>query len=124
MTRRVLVTGSRDWADYTAVMAALSFELMVAEFVGDDMVVIHGGARGADHIADVWARTMACLEVEEYPADWDRYGKAAGHIRNFEMVALGADVCLAFPLGESKGTRGCMELADKAGIQVVNYGDS
>ncbi|BBX09437.1 hypothetical protein MAIC_42400 [Mycolicibacterium aichiense] len=55
---------------------------------------------------------------EWHPADWDQYGKAAGHIRNNHMVSLGADLCLPFPLGESRGTRGCMLAAQKAGIPM------
>jgi hypothetical protein len=39
------------------------------------------------------------------------------------MVSLGADVCLAFPLGASPGTRGCMNIAERAGIHVINKGD-
>jgi hypothetical protein len=124
MTRRVLVTGSREWTDYDAVADALNLELMVAEFLGEDMVVVHGKARrGADPMADRWARAAGPrVQPEEHPAEWDLYGKSAGHRRNAVMVARGADVCLAFPLGESRGTRGCMKLAEKAGIQVVNHG--
>lgn len=64
------------------------------------------------------ARRMG-WEVQAYPADWDRYGRSAGHRRNAQMVADGADLCLAFPLGESRGTRGCMRLASQAGIRVL-----
>jgi hypothetical protein len=97
--------------------------------------VIHGGQKGfdrwtgewygADYIADVLARQMGA-DVEPYPVPkeaWRRLGKAAGPIRNKVMVDAGADICLAFPLGESRGTRGCMELADAAGIPIRNWGD-
>ena len=53
-----------------------------------------------------------------HPADWDKHGKAAGMIRNREMVALGADICLAFPIGRSPGTRACIREAQRAGIPV------
>ena len=85
-------------------------------------VVVHGAARGADSHADHAAMNWGWTP-ERHPADWDRYGKSAGHRRNAHMISLGADVCLAFPLGESVGTRGCMQLAEAAGIPVVNLGD-
>lgn len=81
---------------------------------------MHGGARGADTLASVEAKQWG-FNVEVHPADWRSHGKAAGHRRNAEMVKLGADVCLAFPLGESRGTRGCMRLAEAAGIPVKVY---
>ncbi|ATN88129.1 hypothetical protein SEA_CINDARADIX_56 [Mycobacterium phage Cindaradix] len=121
--RRVLVTGSRDWMDRHAVWNTLQAEL---DRHPDGIVVVHGAARGADDIADRWAWGMLQMgyrvEPEDHPADWDTYGRAAGHRRNAQMVRLGADVCHAFPLKDSIGTFGCMELAEKAGIPVVNHG--
>lgn len=120
---RILVTGSRFWTDWATVRDAL-VEAARPWIKGNDtnngkhVTVVHGGARGADTIAGELAKVMG-LNVEVHPADWDRYGKAAGHIRNTEMVNAGADVCLAFPLGESRGTRHCMRTAEKAGIPVV-----
>lgn len=58
------------------------------------------------------------IEIESHPAEWGKYGDAAGPIRNAKMVSLGADVCLAFQKGNSSGTAGCITLADKAGITV------
>jgi hypothetical protein len=85
-------------------------------------IVVHGGARGADTLADQVARGWGWEpELHEVTdKDWDFYGRSAGHRRNAHMVSLGADVCLAFPLGESRGTRGCMKLAAAAGIFVAD----
>lgn len=89
--------------------------------------MVTGGALGADDIADRWAWGMKQegwnVTPELHRADWDKFGRSAGHIRNNTMVKLGADVCLAFPIGESRGTRGCMRLAERAGITVINFGD-
>lgn len=116
---RILVTGSREWTDRSLIRSVL-----LGYTYSLDPVLVHGGARGADTIA---AQEFAELfgergTVETHEADWDRYGPSAGPVRNAAMVALGADVCLAFPLGESRGTRGCMALAEKAGIPVLDYG--
>lgn len=122
---RILVTGSRNWTDRDAIARAL-FDALAAyarEAIREMPVLVHGGARGADTIADqVWRERMLWAELadpEIHRADWERYGRRAGMVRNAEMVNAGATVCLAFPLGDSPGTRGCIRLAEKAGIPVV-----
>jgi hypothetical protein len=111
---RILVTGSRNWTNDEAILAAF------ADYAGQDVTLVSGACpTGADALAEEIAERFLGWEVERHPADWDRHGKAAGPIRNQEMVDLGADVCLAFPLGESRGTRHCMAAAKRAGIPVV-----
>lgn len=119
---RILVTGSRNWTDRVTIGNALQKAVLDLPWDGisEHVTVVHGGARGADTYADVVARTFG-FHVEVHPADWQREGKAAGPLRNARMVALGADVCLAFPLGIAAGTRHCMRLAEKAGIPVKIY---
>jgi len=142
--RRVLVTGSRDWVDRAAVEQALEEQFYTHTDIRQVMVVVHGdNPTGADAIADDWAEKMAeggLVRAERHPAEWDAdcgmgcpghrrarpdgstYCPVAGHLRNQRMVDLGAEVCLAFPLGTSRGTRDCMRRARRAGIRVVNLG--
>jgi hypothetical protein len=116
---RILVTGSRDWTDRSAIHRALLNAAGSIPFTR--VTVVHGAARGADGLAHDVALKLGMM-VEPHNAEWSRHGKSAGHVRNAHMVSLGADVCLAFPLGESRGTRGCMEMAERAGIPVINLG--
>jgi hypothetical protein len=121
MTRRVLVTGSRDWSDRRVVAEALLAARDALELTGDGrMLLVHGAAPGADLIAAELATAWG-WDVEAHPALWLLLGKAAGPIRNSEMVALGADVCLAFPLPHSRGTLDCMRRAEEAGIPVWEF---
>ena len=129
-TYRILVTGSRDWTEETTIEHAIKTELAVAAALDPPpsrVVLIHGAgqgrnrAPGADTIADRIAARWQ-ISREAYPANWKRYGRGAGPRRNQGMVDLGAQVCLAFPLGESTGTRGTMHKAERAGIPVVAYG--
>ena len=115
---RVLVTGGRDWVKKHHRLAIYSVLIVLrTEFDGSSFVLVHGGARGADtvaaEIASLWGWTIEC-----YPADWKTHGKAAGPIRNSEMVADGADCCLAFLSPESKGTRDCIRKVKKAAIPI------
>ena len=114
---RVLVTGSRDWDD----MQELRYALIHATAIHlPSVVIVHGACpTGADAMAAEWASDMG-VQAEEHPADWDGLGKGAGPRRNAEMVAAGANVCLAFYKhgAGNKGTDHCASLAGKAGIPV------
>lgn len=115
---RILVTGSRHWTSRTAVDHALStarYDLAG----GGPITVVHGDCpAGADLFASLWARKVAGIDEEAHPADWDTHGRAAGPIRNQQMVDAGADVCIAFLMPDSRGTRDCMRRAHAAGIPV------
>lgn len=112
---RVLVTGSRDWPKPAVVWAALDEQLLQH---GKQMLLVVGDCpTGADRYAYDWAWERGVV-ADVYLADWAAYGRGAGPRRNAAMVATRPSVVLAFPLGESRGTRGCMRLAEKAGIPV------
>ena len=83
------------------------------------IVVIEGQCPhgGADKFAEEWAIAQGVV-LESYPANWKALGKIAGPYRNQQMVDAGADVCLAFPLLNSRGTYDCMRRAEEAGIPV------
>lgn len=115
---RVLVTGSRNWPTRNAVWAALDEQ---HTRLGDDMLLVVGDCpTGADRHAREWAYERGVV-ADVHLADWAAYGRAAGPRRNAAMVATGPAIVLAFPLGASRGTRGCMRLAERAGIPVKAY---
>jgi hypothetical protein len=116
---RVLICGSRDWEDRNAIWAVL----WGLELAHDDegLTVIEGGAKGADREAVLWFKSVAYVSTghEQFPADWAKHGKAAGPIRNAEMIAAKPDVVWAFvtkPLEESRGTHDMVIRARAAGI--------
>lgn len=116
---RVIVTGSRAWPDPVRV----AHELNTLYLQHGPFVLVHGAcATGADAAAAHWLETagsdLGCLEVT-YPADWEKFGTRAGPIRNAQMVKAGADLVLAFPLPDGKGTQHTMDLAREAGIPVT-----
>ena len=121
---RILVTGSRNWDDHRTLEQALLKATVEAFKRREPIVIVHGAyTRGADEIAHRLAKYHGWQE-EPHPADWKTHGKSAGPIRNQEMCNLGADVCLAFPLGASPGTRDCMRRAGMHHIPIINYGDA
>lgn len=117
---RVIVTGSRVWPAPNTVRHALDEAFATAP--RRPFVLIHGACRtGADAHAHLWALTAPDATEEPHPADWDQHGKAAGPIRNQQMVAAGADLVLAFLLPDSRGTRHTVQLAETAGIPIRRY---
>ena len=115
---KILVCGDRHWTDQRAVYSALVDEVMLLG-AGETLVVIEGEAPGADTEGRIAAQHLG-LEVIAVPADWKKYGRAAGPIRNIAMLDLKPDKVLAFHsnLWNSKGTRHCVEQAEKRGIPV------
>lgn len=111
-TIRLLAYGGRFYKDKEAVYRALDsiHRLRCIE------VLIHGGATGADSFAGTWAYDRG-VNVVSYPARWTRHGKAAGMIRNEQMLHEGKPTAaVQFPGGA--GTRNMRTLLDKAGVPV------
>lgn len=83
-----------------------------------EIIFISGAARtGADRLIIDWCRTNHFV-CEEFPANWDRYGRSAGYIRNAEMAKV-SDILLAFWDMESRGTKNMIELMEKKGARVI-----
>ena len=119
---KILVCGSRSWHNVAKVRLALArFFKPCCEDCNEnvaDVTVIDGGAHGADELGHMVAVENGFL-TKRFPADWNRYGKRAGYIRNQQMLTEGhPDLVLAFWDGRSRGTRHMIELARKAGVAV------
>jgi hypothetical protein len=145
---RVLVCGSRTWRDWRPIFTVLGGLLADAMNDFDDLTVIQGGQvttdsdtgqrYGADYIASHFfdgpcesdeVGTHAAhgfVNHERYPADWQKHGRAAGPIRNKQMLEEGKpDLVVAFseqPI--TKGTQNMVDLAKAAGVPVwvVSHG--
>lgn len=109
---KVLVCGDRYWSD------AFRTELRLKK-LPPGTVIIEGEARGADTIARDAALALG-FEVRRFPADWKKYGRAAGPIRNREMLDQKPDLVIAFhsDLSKSRGTADTVREAKKRGIPV------
>jgi hypothetical protein len=85
-------------------------------------VIIHGGATGADTLAQAYANDRV-IPTLVFKADWDKYGRAAGPKRNAAMLKQGKpDLVIAFPGG--KGTADMVRRAEAAGVPVRRVGDT
>ena len=115
---RILICGDRNWTDVDMIRKRL------VDYGRDVDTVIEGEARGADRFARGVAESMG-LKVMPFPADWTKYHKAAGAIRNQQMLDEGKpDEVWAFhdDLGNSKGTKDMVDRARKAGLPTWLFG--
>ena len=121
---RVLVCGGRDYDNREELYAVLDWIDCSWEgpgTFGPITVIISGHARGADSLAEQWAKDRE-VSLDIYPAEWDVYGKSAGFMRNQQMIDEGLpDLVVAFSGG--KGTINMIKLSNQANIPLYNVRD-
>lgn len=127
MAFKVIIFGGRDFRDYALLKRKCDYYLMHIE--GEIIVVSgkqcsrdrHGNKWGADYLGEVYAEEHG-FQVDSYPADWDKYGKAAGGIRNRQMGPV-ADAGIGFWDGKSPGTKDMKEILEllKKPVKIVYY---
>jgi len=108
---RILIAGGRDFNDFASLVVFMKpYRHLVT-------AVISGKARGADKLGEQWANLVGAV-VEPYPADWEKHGKAAGPIRNKQMLDEGKpDLVVVFPGGV--GSNHMATIAKKKGVEVI-----
>lgn len=122
MNTRLLVTGDRNWTESLYLFDVLS-NLRNDNPSAPVELVIEGGARGADQFAGIWA-ILGDVPLIVCPADWDRYHKAAGPIRNKLMLDLGKpNLVIGFHsnIQQSKGTAHMLHISKLRGIRTLLF---
>ena len=132
---KLLVTGDRNWTNYDSIVDAFESVCVEFEVEPSEIILVHGGQRGADLISDVCGKLLG-MEVREYSAHWNHtklcpkgcremVGRPAGPIRNKKMLKENPDIDLALAfhpnLKESKGTSKMVGQLEKAGIEVRKF---
>lgn len=106
---KIAIIGGRDFNNYDMVKETMSQYSPTA--------IVSGGARGADSLARKYV-TDNNIQLIEFLAEWDKYGRGAGFIRNKDIVA-NSDLVIAFWDGNSRGTQHSINLAKKANKELV-----
>lgn len=115
---RILITGSRNYQDYTQFKTLVLEHLEKSLVKTNDLVFIAGGAySGADKFIEDLCREDENLHLIVYPADWDKHKKAAGFIRNAEMVKVCTQT-LAFWDKVSNGTKHAIDTSRESDIRT------
>lgn len=112
---RILICGSREWTNFDKIK-----KILLEYPQSDETTIIHGNCKGADKISGYLAKQLN-MTIEVYPADWKKYGRAAGPIRNQQMLDNGKpDICYAFHdcIEKSKGTKDMVNRCKADGLTV------
>lgn len=127
---KILVTGSRTLTDRRLVTRAADDCYDYCNIAGTDLTVVVGDCpTGADLFVRQWLADSVHLEgasvhAEIHTAEWETYGITADPRRNAQMVQSirdypGKKLVVALPRGQSKGTRGCLAMAEREGLETA-----
>ena len=107
---KVIIAGSRDITNYNLLLKVIEkskFEITE---------VVSGTARGVDKLGERYAEENN-IPLKKFPADWNKYNKMAGYLRNKQMAEY-ADALIAIWDGESRGTKNMIDIAKKMKLDI------
>lgn len=118
MTKKIVVSGCRDYNNYEEAKRYIGvcISRIKLEY---NLIFVSGVCRGADLLGERYAEENGYL-IERYPAEWNKFGKKAGHLRNQKMAQTG-DFFICFWDGKSAGTKSMIDLINalKKPIRII-----
>jgi len=119
LTFNIAIIGSRSFDD--KIYLEYQMNQIKNEYKNHKLKIVSGAARGADKMGEEWAKRNK-IETLIFPANWEKYGKRAGYIRNEDIIS-NADLVISFWDGKSSGTKHSQELAKKNGkdLRIFMY---
>jgi len=105
---KIAIVGSREFNNYQ-----LFREMLLSLLPNETVMIVSGGAKGTDSLAERFANEYS-IPFCKFPANWEKYGKSAGVIRNKQITEF-SDRVYAFWDNESKGTKNTIELFKSLG---------
>ena len=118
---KVIVCGGRDYSNYELVSKVMD-QICNEFFKGEVTTIIQGGARGADALGKRWALENN-YPLEQFDAEWHKYGKVAGFKRNQEMLDDSGKNCIVVAFPGGNGTYDMVQRAKRAGVALYNIKD-
>lgn len=120
---KIVICGSRYLEDYNFLKESVEDVFNKENIDYNNLQIVTGHANGADYLGERFAAEKG-ISFKIFPADWLKYGKAAGPIRNRRMVDYIKDspcLVIAFESKNSKGTKNMITQSEKAGIKVYKF---
>ena len=122
---RIIIAGSREFSNYSFLKSKVLETITKQNHNPKNYEIISGHARGADMLGEKLAKEMG-YSLTIMSANWDKYGKSAGCIRNKEMAKYASEdndcsILIAFGDGKSKGTKNMINIGEKILDRVVIF---
>jgi len=117
---RIIVAGSRYFSNKEWLYSVLDDYI---KNIDDNVEIVSGHCRGADMLGEQYAKDHG-IPLVLFPADWSKYGKRAGYIRNNQMAKYASEkngVLIAFPIGEARGTKMMIRIAHNYDLETEVY---
>lgn len=111
---KLIIAGGRGFNDYDLLEREVLTFISHCGVSLQDIEIVSGGASGADKLGEIFANRRD-ISFRIFPANWKKYGRAAGPIRNQEMAKYSTHL-IAFWNGESKGTKNMITVAKKSNL--------
>jgi len=118
ITFNIGIVGSRNFNRWDLLVSEM---IKLIDTHGQPDSIISGGAKGADSMAEKWAKSNGCKMII-HPALWDTYGRRAAYLRNQDIVR-DSDILLAFPSKGGRGTQMTINLSQDKGIPTIIVDD-
>lgn len=118
----ISIVGSREFYDMNIlnkIMSSLVEKYSLDKF---DLHICSGGARGADTLAQNYAKANGLPIIIFYP-NWNKYGKEAGFKRNASIASI-ANLVIALWDGKSRGTMNTISIAQELNKKTIIYDKS
>jgi ABC-type enterochelin transport system substrate-binding protein len=109
---KLIIAGGRNFTDYQKLKKICDYILQNQTSIE----IVSGGCRGADKIGEQYSKEKG-YSLKRFPANWNRYGKAAGPKRNKQMANY-ADALIAFWDGKSRGTKNMIDLSKSVNLKI------
>ena len=123
-TTKIIICGGRHFNDYELLMSRLNDIIASNKIDIKQLEIVSGHCEGADMLGEKCAADLGA-KCTVFPAQWKKYGRSAGPIRNKQMIDYIKDcdnpIVLAFVNERTKGTRNTVSLAQKNNIPVFQY---
>ncbi len=122
---KVIIAGSRHITDedyFNRVMLSTIIEWSIT-IRPSKIEIVSGGCRGVDTMAEKFANKCE-LKFTKFPADWNKYGKKAGYIRNQQMAdyaSIDGGALVVIWDGKSRGSKMMIDIAERKKLAVIKF---